>query len=236
MTTENYTAMQKILLLEDDISLADGLTFALKKQGYEVDKKRTVAEAKTAWTGGVYDLLILDVSLPDGSGFDFCRSVRQSSDVPIIFLTASDEETNVIMGLDIGGDDYVTKPFKLGILLSRVSALFRRTKTDPSENAVLESNGIRVDLLRGQVFCNGDPIDLTSVEFKLLCCFMQNPNIVLSKETLYERLWDRDGYFVDDNTLSVYIRRLRMKIEERPDQPEKIVTVRGMGYKWMVTV
>lgn len=228
--------MQKILLLEDDISLADGLTFALKKQGYEVDKKRTVAEAKTAWTGGVYDLLILDVSLPDGSGFDFCRSVRQSSDVPIIFLTASDEETNVIMGLDIGGDDYVTKPFKLGILLSRVSALLRRTKTDSSENTVLQSNGIRVELLRGQVFCNGDLIDLTSVEFKLLCCFMQNPNIVLSKETLYERLWDRGGYFVDDNTLSVYIRRLRMKIEERPDQPEKIVTVRGMGYKWMVTV
>ena len=228
--------MQKILLLEDDISLADGLTFALKKQGYEVDKKRTVAEAKTAWTGGVYDLLILDVSLPDGSGFDFCRSVRQSSDVPIIFLTASDEETNVIMGLDIGGDDYVTKPFKLGILLSRVSALLRRTKTDSSENTVLQSNGIRVELLRGQVFCNGDFIDLTSVEFKLLCCFMQNPNIVLSKETLYERLWDRGGYFVDDNTLSVYIRRLRMKIEERPDQPEKIVTVRGMGYKWMVTV
>ena len=228
--------MQKILFLEDDISLADGLTFALKKQGYEVDKKRTVAEAKTAWTGGVYDLLILDVSLPDGSGFDFCRSVRQSSDVPIIFLTASDEETNVIMGLDIGGDDYVTKPFKLGILLSRVSALLRRTKTDSSENTVLQSNGIRVELLRGQVFCNGDLIDLTSVEFKLLCCFMQNPNIVLSKETLYERLWDRGGYFVDDNTLSVYIRRLRMKIEERPDQPEKIVTVRGMGYKWMVTI
>ena len=228
--------MQKILLLEDDISLADGLTFALNKQGYEVDETKTIAEAKTAWTGGVYDLLILDVSLPDGSGFDFCRSVRQSSDVPIIFLTASDEETNVIMGLDIGGDDYVTKPFKLGILLSRVSALLRRTKTDSSENTVLQSNGIRVELLRGQVFCNGDLIDLTSVEFKLLCCFMQNPNIVLSKETLYDRLWDRGGYFVDDNTLSVYIRRLRMKIEERPDQPEKIVTVRGMGYKWMVTV
>ncbi len=228
--------MEKILLLEDDFSLADGLRFALKKQGYEVDEKRTIAEAKTAWTGDAYDLLILDVSLPDGSGFDFCRSVRQSSDVPIIFLTASDEETNVIMGLDIGGDDYVTKPFKLGILLSRVSALLRRTKTDPAENTVLESNGIRVELMRGQVFCKGDLIDLTSVEFKLLCCFMQNPNIVLSKETLYERLWDRNGYFVDDNTLSVYIRRLRMKIEEKPERPEKIVTVRGMGYKWMVTV
>ena len=228
--------MQKILLLEDDLSLANGLRFALEKQGYEVDETRTIAEAKAAWAGGVYDLLILDVSLPDGSGFDFCRSVRQSSDVPIIFLTASDEETNVIMGLDIGGDDYVTKPFKLGILLSRVSALLRRARTDTSENTVLESNGIRVELLRGQVFCDGDLIDLTSVEFKLLCCFMQNPNIVLSKETLYERLWDRDGYFVDDNTLSVYIRRLRMKIEEKPEHPEKIVTVRGLGYKWMVTV
>ena len=228
--------MGKILLLEDDLGLAGGLTFALEKQGYEVDGKRTVAEAKTAWNGGVYDLLILDVSLPDGSGFDFCRSVRQSSEVPILFLTASDEETDVIMGLDIGGDDYVTKPFRLGILLSRVSALLRRTKTDPAENTVLESNGIRIELMRGQVFCKGDLIDLTSVEFKLLCCFMQNPNIVLSKETLYERLWDRDGYFVDDNTLSVYIRRLRMKIEERPERPEKIVTVRGMGYKWMVTV
>ena len=227
--------MERILLLEDDFSLAAGLTFALNKQGYEVDQKRTIAEAKIAWSNGVYDLLILDVSLPDGSGFDFCRSVRQSSAVPIIFLTASDEETNVIMGLDIGGDDYVTKPFRLGILLSRVSALLRRTKTDPAENTVLESNGMRVDLLRGQVLCNGDPIDLTSVEFKLLCCFMQNPNIVLSKETLYERLWDRDGY-VDDNTLSVYIRRLRMKIEETPERPEKIVTVRGMGYKWKVTV
>ena len=227
--------MGKILLLEDDFSLADGLTFALKKQGYEVDETRTIAEAKTAWTGGVYDLLILDVSLPDGSGFDFCKSVRQISEVPIIFLTASDEETNVIMGLDIGGDDYVTKPFRLGIFLSRVSALLRRTKTDPAENTILESNDVRVELLRAQVFCKGNPIDLTSVEFKLLCCFMQNPNIVLSKETLYERLWDRDGYFVDDNTLSVYIRRLRMKIEEKPERPEKIMTVRGMGYKWMVT-
>ena len=228
--------MQKILLLEDDFSLADGLTFALNKQGYEVDGKRTITEAKAAWNEGAYDLLILDVSLPDGSGFDFCRSVRQSSEVPIIFLTASDEETNVIMGLDIGGDDYVTKPFKLGILLSRVSALLRRTKTDPAENTVLESNGIRVELLRAQVFCKGNPIDLTSVEFRLLCCFMQNPNIVLSKETLYQRLWDRDGYFVDDNTLSVYIRRLRMKIEETPERPEKIVTVRGLGYKWVVMI
>lgn len=228
--------MAKIMLLEDDTALGTGLCFALRKQGYEVDEKRTLTEAKSAWNNGVYDLLILDVSLPDGSGFDFCRAVRQSSEVPIIFLTASDEETNVIMGLDIGGDDYVTKPFKLGILLSRVSALLRRSRQDAAENTVLESNEIRVEPMRGQAFRKGELIALTGVEFKLLCCFMQNPNIVLSKETLYERLWERDGLFVDDNTLSVYIRRLRMKIEEKPERPEKIVTVRGMGYKWQVTV
>ena len=226
--------MKSILLLEDDLGLSEGLTFALKKQGYEIDGKRTIAEAKKAWNEKKYDLLILDVSLPDGNGFDFCKLVRQNSEVPIIFLTASDEETNVIMGLDIGGDDYVTKPFKLGILLSRVSALLRRTKIGSDDKTILESNGIKVDYLQGIAFCEGKSIDLTSVEFKLLCFFMQNPNIVLSKEKLYERLWDREGNFVEDNTLSVYIRRLRMKIEKEPDCPEKIVTVRGMGYKWRV--
>lgn len=228
--------MKKILLLEDDLSLTDGLTFALKKQEYEVEAARTIAEAKEAWNAGSFDLLILDVSLPDGSGFDFCRAVRQSSDVPIIFLTASDEETSVIMGLDIGGDDYVTKPFRLGILMSRVAALLRRTGVSVSDSSALESNGIRVELMQGQAFRNGEPLELTGVEFRLLCCFMQNPNIVLSKEKLYERLWDSDGYFVDDNTLSVYIRRLRMKIEDTPEKPERIVTVRGMGYKWRVTL
>lgn len=228
--------MKKILLLEDDLSLSDGLTFALKKQGYDVSAKRTVTEARSAWNGSVFDLLILDVSLPDGSGFDFCKSVRQSSDVPVIFLTASDEETSVIMGLDIGGDDYVTKPFKLGILMSRVAALLRRANNAPANNTVLESNSIRIDFLQGQAFRNGKAVELTGVEFKLLCCFMQNPNIVLSKEKLYERLWDSNGNFVDDNTISVYIRRLRTKIEDNPDLPEKIVTVRGLGYKWRVTV
>ena len=228
--------MKRILLLEDDLSLTDGLSFALTKQGYEVISKQTVTDATAVWNAESFDLLILDVTLPDGSGFDFCRSIRQSSDVPIIFLTASDEETSVIMGLDIGGDDYVTKPFRLGILLSRVAALLRRTGKAPTDEASLESNGIRVELMSGQAFRGGELLNLTGVEFKLLCCFMRNPNIVLSKEKLYERLWDSDGYFVDDNTLSVYIRRLRMKIEDIPEQPQKIVTVRGLGYKWRVTV
>lgn len=224
----------RILLLEDDLSLIDGLTFALKKQGYEVETKRTVADAKAAWQGGLFDLLILDVSLPDGNGFDFCRFVRQSSEEPILFLTASDEEINVIMGLDMGGDDYVTKPFKLGILLSRVNALLRRTKSVNNENVTLSSNGIDVIPMQGQAFRDGNALDLTAVEYRLLCYFMQSPNVVLSKDKIYNHLWDCEGKFVDDNTLSVYIRRLRMKVEDNPKQPQKIVTVRGMGYKWSV--
>lgn len=120
--------MNRILLLEDDLSLINGLSFAFKKQGFEADVARTIKDADNLWGDGKYDLLVLDVSLPDGSGFDFCRNVRQVSKVPIIFLTASDEETSIIMGLDIGGDDYITKPFKLGVLVSRINALLRRAK------------------------------------------------------------------------------------------------------------
>ena len=227
--------MKEILLLEDDLSLIDGLSFALEKQGWRVTAARTVAEASGAFQMNNYDLLILDVSLPDGSGFDFCRSVRQVSGVPILFLTASDEETSVVMGLDIGGDDYVTKPFKLGILISRVNALLRRGRGSV-DNAPLSSNGVTLSLEQGQAYKDGKSLELTSVEYRLLCCFMRNPNAVLSKEQIYARLWDCGGNFVDDNTLSVYIRRLRLKIEDDPEHPQKIVTVRGMGYKWSVSV
>ena len=142
--------MNKILLLEDDLSLISGLSFAFRKQGYEADIARTIKEADGIWSEGKYDLLVLDVSLPDGSGFEFCERVRQASKVPIIFLTASDEETSIIMGLDIGGDDYITKPFKLGVLVSRMNALLRRTKDFCAVDTELQSNGIRVLLLQGQ--------------------------------------------------------------------------------------
>lgn len=228
--------MSRIMLLEDDLSLIDGLTYALKKQGLETDCVRTIEEAEKAWADGHYDLLILDVSLPDGSGFDLCRRVRESSDVPVLFLTARDDEIDVVMGLDIGGDDYVTKPFKLGILMSRVNALLRRSRNFSEEKDQLVSNGIKVIFARGQAYKNDSDLELTAVEYRLLCYFMQNPNTVLSKEMIYSRLWDSDGRFVDDNTLSVYIRRLRLKIEDDPEHPVKIVTVRGMGYKWNVTL
>ena len=224
--------MNRILLLEDDLSLISGLSFALKKQGFEIENARTIKEAGEYWRKGRYNLLILDVSLPDGCGFEFCKMVRKESEVPIIFLTASDEEMNIIMGLDIGGDDYITKPFKLGVLVSRVNALLRRTKSIRKNDAELVSNGIKINLLQTVVYKNGEQIELTAGEYKLLCLFMQNPNIVLTKDQILQRLWDCDADYIDSSTLTVYIRRLRMKVENNPSEPEMILTVRGMGDKW----
>lgn len=224
--------MKKILLLEDELSIISGLSFALKKQGFEIETARTIKEARECWRKDRYNLLILDVALPDGCGFDFCQTVRKQSEVPIIFLTASDEEMNIIMGLDIGGDDYITKPFKLGVLISRVNALLRRTKSSAKNDTELVSNGIKINLLQAQVYKNGEQIELTAGEYKLLCLFMQNPNIVLTKEQILERLWDCDANFIDSSTLTVYIRRLRIKVENNPSEPGIILTVRGMGYKW----
>ncbi|MCQ1530987.1 response regulator transcription factor [Lutispora saccharofermentans] len=226
--------MDRILLLEDDLSLIDGLSWLLKRQGFELDIARTVKEANTIWTDGKYDLLILDVSLPDGSGFEVCQEVRHVSKVPIIFLTASDEEMDIVTGLDIGADDYITKPFKLGVLLSRINALLRRAKNFGDADTEIISNGIKVLLLQGQVYKDGQLLDLTTAEYRLLCLLMQNPNIILSKEKILDKLWDGEGNYVDDNTLAVYIRRLRMKIENNPGDPQMLLTVRGMGYKWNV--
>ncbi|MEG0897630.1 MAG: response regulator transcription factor [Ruthenibacterium sp.] len=224
--------MNTILLLEDDLSLIDGLSYSLKKQGFAVDIARTVQEANGLWSAEKYDLLILDLSLPDGSGFEVCKKVRLTSKVPIIFLTASDAEMSIVMGLDMGGDDYITKPFKLGVLTSRINALLRRANDFGAANTEMLSNGIRVSYL--QAYQGEQSLDLTTAEFRLLCLLMQNPNIILSKEKILEKLWDCDGNYVDDNTLAVYVRRLRMKIETNPSDPQMLLTVRGMGYKWNV--
>lgn len=226
--------MSRLLLLEDDLSLIQGLTFAFKKQGFELETARTLKEADALWGEGRYDLLVLDVSLPDGTGFEFCEKVRRVSKVPIMFLTASDEEMNIIMGLDMGADDYITKPFKLGVLVSRVNALLRRAKDFSTASTELESNGIKVLLLQGQAFKNGALLDLTAAEYKLLCLFMKNPNVVLTKEQILDKLWDCEGNYIDNSTLTVYMRRLRMKIEDDPGEPKMLLTVRRMGYKWAV--
>lgn len=224
--------MSRILLLEDDLSLIDGLSRLLKREGFALDVARTVKEADDIWMDGKYELLILDISLPDGSGFEVCKNVRRVSKVPILFLTASDEELDIVTGLDIGGDDYITKPFKLGVLLSRINALLRRAKNFRAVDTEIISDGIKVLLLQGQVYKNGRLLDLTAAEYRLLCLLMQNPNIILSKEKILDKLWDGEGNYVDDNTLAVYIRRLRMKIEDDPGEPQLLLTVRGMGYKW----
>lgn len=227
--------MSSILLVEDDLSLIYGLEFSIQKNGFNVDVARTVEEALQMYKGKNYDLLLLDVSLPDGNGFDICKKVREVSNVPIIFLTASDEEVNVVMGLDMGGDDYITKPFKLNELISRIKALLRRYNFTNENVTELKSNTITVKLLENRVFKNEIELELTTAEYKLLCLFMKNKNIVLTRKNILDKLWDGNGSFVDDNTLSVYVRRLRNKIEDNPENPKFLLTIRRMGYKWNVT-
>lgn len=224
--------MKRLFLLEDDLSLINGLSFAVRKQGYEIDVARTAREADELWEEGKYDLVILDVSLPDGSGFDFCRKIRRVSKVPVMFLTAADEETDIIMGLDIGGDDYITKPFKLAVFLSRINALLRRSSNFSETDTELRSNGITMLLLKSEVYKKNEKIELTANEYKLLRLFMEHPGQVLSPEQILGRIWDCEGDYVDGNTLTVYIRRLRTKIEDDPGKPDRILTVRRMGYKW----
>ena len=226
--------MSKIFFVEDDLSLISGLSFALKKQGYEVDNARTIDEAEKLWQNNKYDLAILDISLPDVSGYQLCEKIRLNSKIPIIFLTAADEETDIIMGLDMGADDYITKPFKLAVFLSKVNAILRRSNDFNQKNTVLNSNGISVNLLNGDVTKNGETLNLTSGEYKLLCLFMENPNIILSQEQILGKLWDLNNDYIDNSTLTVYIRRLRKKIEDDPSNPTSIVTIRRMGYKWNV--
>ena len=201
--------MSRLLLLEDDLSLIDGLKYSLEKNGFELDVVRSVRAARERLRERHgYDLLLLDVTLPDGTGFMICDEVRTSGDItPIIFLTAADEETSIIRGLDSGGDDYITKPFKLGELCSRIRALLRRsTLQSPSDTGVICSGPISIDQTAAKANLSGKYLDLTGAEYRLL------------------------SLLVDDNTLSVYIRRLREKIEEQPSRPEHLLTVRGMGY------
>lgn len=220
--------------MEDDAGLIDGLKYSLERNGYSVDIVRTVKEAEKRLDECPYDLLLLDVTLPDGTGFEICEKVRSSGNtVSIIFLTAADEEFNIIRGLDSGGDDYITKPFKLGELCSRIKALLRRAGIkDTNSNTMIRSGDICIDLMSGRVIFRDKPLELTAVEYRLLCLLVRNANLVVTRNTILDELWDGAGNFVDDNTLSVYIRRLREKIETDPSHPEHLVTVRGFGYRW----
>ena len=223
--------MKKVLLLEDDTSLIDGLKYSLEKNGFTVNIVNGVNQAKAALKNA-YDLLLLDVTLPDGTGFEVCEYVRgRGSNVPIIFLTAADEEMNVIRGLDSGGDDYITKPFKLGELMSRINALFRRAGDAKDKNEMISGN-IKIDLESCRVTKDGQVIDLTGAEYRLLGLLIRNAGRTVTRSSILDVLWDGSGNFVDDNTLSVYVRRLREKVEDDPSEPKYLLTVRGFGYCW----
>ncbi len=223
-----------ILLLEDDTDLIDGLTYSLRREGYIVDVAQTLKMAYACLERQAYSLLLLDVTLPDGNGMDVCQYVRERGrHTPIIFLTAMDDEVNVIRGLDSGADDYITKPFKLGELCSRIRARLRRSGLgDAGGENRFSSGPLSIDLFGGGAFLNNQPLNLTNAEYRLLCLLVRNAGQTVLRNTILDALWDGNGNFVDDNTLSVYIRRLREKIEEDPSSPEHLLTVRGFGYTW----
>ena len=225
--------MKKILLIEDNRGITEGLCDTFTEPEYELLTAGNLKEAG-ALLSEHPGLVLLDVSLPDGNGFDFYSERLEKEKTPVIFLTARDEENDIVKGLELGAEDYITKPFKLGVLVSRINALLRRAKDFDSANTELQSNGIKVLLVQGQAYKNGELLDLTAGEYKLLCLFMQNPNAVLSKEQILDKLWDCEGNYIDNSTLTVYIRRLRTKIEDNPGEPQMLLTVRRMGYKWNV--
>jgi DNA-binding response OmpR family regulator len=231
-----YVGKEKILVVEDNVALASGLKFAFTREGWEVSIANNLSEAKKTFKDEMIDLILLDVMLPDGSGLDFCREVRSVSSVPIIFLTAKDEELDIIQGLEIGGDDYITKPFRVGELTTRIKVALRRINKNQTQidntKSVLKTGNLTIDILDGKIKNGETDILVTPIEFKLIKMFVQNPLQILTRNQILEKLWDIDGDYVDEKTLTVHIRRLREKIEEEPSNPKYIVTIRGVGYKW----
>lgn len=219
----------KIFLLEDEDAIGMGLEYSLKQEGYEVTWCRKAADALRRILEEAFDLYILDVNLPDGNGYDVCRSIKEMGDYPVIFLTVIEEEVNVVMGLELGADDYITKPFRVKELLARVKSVLRRYYRD-SGDGILRIRELVVNTTEAKVYKRGTEIVLTAMEYRLLLALMNNQGAVLSRSNLLEHIWDVDGNFVDDNTLSVYVKRLRDKLEDDVAHPQYIKTVRGRGY------
>ncbi|CEN81208.1 response regulator transcription factor [Paraclostridium sordellii] len=224
--------MINVLMIEDDSTIAFGVKYALEQEGFNVDICKDLESGRQNINNKEYNIILLDVMLPDGNGYEFCKEIRQTLDTPIIFLTACDEEVNIVTGLDIGGDDYVTKPFRVRELISRMNAVLRRKGNNNENKKVVKFGNLSINTLEARVYKKGEEIFLTSVEYKLLLILIQNKNVVLSRTKILEKLWDVTYDFVNDNTLTVYIKRLREKIEDDSTNPKYILTVRGVGYKW----
>lgn len=220
--------MQRILMIEDDSSIVKSLGDFLRGEGFLADAVSGQKEALERLEESCYDLVLLDVSLKDGNGFSVCSAIKQKTDLPVIFLTASDDEYSVVTGLDLGADDYIAKPFRPRELISRIKSVLRRYGKVQS---VIEIRNVRVDTEKGVVYKDGKEIPLSAMEYRLLLVFFNNRGKILSRSRLLEEIWDAAGDYVNDNTLTVYIKRLREKIEDHPQEPEIIRTVRGMGYR-----
>ncbi|QOT01022.1 response regulator transcription factor [Brevibacterium sp. JNUCC-42] len=225
--------MNKILLVEDDEALGLAIEFSLINEGYKVFRASSVKEAKHQFDHNTFDLAILDIGLPDGNGYDLCLYFKKQNDSSvIIFLTALDEEANVVMGLDIGGDDYITKPFRVKELMSRVKVQLRKQGRLETSSVILTSKNIKIDTNQVKVYKNYESISLTNLEYKLLLAFMMNAHKALKRDEILLKITVGDDVFFDENTLSVYIKRLRDKVEDDPKNPQFIVTERGLGYRW----
>lgn len=221
--------MIHILLVEDDDGIIRSLTDFLSGEGFFISAVPGQKEALEKLQENHYDLVLLDVSLKNGNGFSVCSAVKKEKEVPVIFLTASDDEYSVVTGLDLGADDYIGKPFRPRELVSRIRSVLRRTG---KKQMVVECKGLRVDTDRGLVMRDGQELSLSALEYRLLLFFLNNRGLILSRNRLLEEIWDASGEFVNDNTLTVYIKRLREKIEKNPQEPEILKTVRGLGYKF----
>ena len=218
-----------IFLLEDDDAIAMGLSYSLENEGYTVTVAKCVKEAYEIINKKNFSLYLLDLTLPDGSGYDVCKRIKEIGDFPVIFLTAYDDEVNVVMGFELGADDYITKPFRLKELLVRIKSVFRRYNNENGDGKI-NIKDLVVNTNEAKVYKNGNEIILTALEYKLLLILLNNRGCVMSRTQLLENIWDVAGDFVEDNTLTVYIKRLRDKIEENPTVPVYIKTVRGLGY------
>lgn len=221
-----------ILIVEDDRTIASGLQYSLEQEQFTTTLCQNVANATKLIEQQLHtiDLCLFDLSLPDGSGYDLCRLVKQRQDTPVIFLTAFDDEVNVVMGLDMGADDYITKPFRVRELISRIHSVLRRYNKQAS-SPVLTIGAVEINTQDAKVKKDGSEILLTALEYRLLLIFGKHTGQVLSRAQLLDQIWDMGGDFVNDNTLTVYIKRLREKLEDDPQRPTLIKTVRGIGYK-----
>lgn len=221
-----------ILIVEDDRTIASGLQYSLEQEQFRTTLCQNVTDATLMIEQQLHtiDLCLFDLSLPDGSGYDLCRLVKQQQDIPVIFLTAFDDEVNVVMGLDMGADDYITKPFRVRELVSRIHSVLRRYNKNV-RSPLLTIGPVEINTQDAKVKKNGEEILLTALEYRLLLIFGRHKGQVLSRTQLLDQIWDVGGEFVNDNTLTVYIKRLREKLEDDPQHPMLITTVRGIGYK-----